>query len=87
MIEFAKLAPETLLPRRECAAALSAVGYPIRAATLSTKATRGGGPPYYKFGRRVLYRWSDALAWAESKLSPCPLSSSDAAPRQSGGAP
>jgi len=87
VIKHAKLSPETLLPRRECATALSAVGYPIRPATLSTKATRGGGPPYYKFGKRVLYRWSDALAWAESRLSPRRTSTSDEAPRQGGGAP
>jgi len=32
-------------------------------------ATRGGGPPYRTFGRTVLYKWSEALGWAESRLS------------------
>ena len=37
--------------------------------TLSTKASRGGGPPYQLFGPRVLYRWGDALKWAQARLS------------------
>jgi hypothetical protein len=44
-------------------------------------ATRGGGPPYHKFGRTVLYRWSDVLAWAEARLSPPFTSTSQAAVR------
>lgn len=27
---------------------------------------RRRGPPYYKVGKRVLYRWSEVLAWLES---------------------
>lgn len=46
--------------------------------TLSTKASRGGGPPYYKFGSRALYRWADALAWAEARLGPPRCSTSEA---------
>jgi hypothetical protein len=64
------LCPSTLMRRPDCAKALTEVGYPIRAKTLATMATRGGGPPYQKFGRMVLYRWSEALAWAEGRLSP-----------------
>src|SRR3954471_19185238 len=37
--------------------------------TLATKAVRGDGPTYRVFGRTVLYRWADALAWAEGRLS------------------
>ena len=32
-------------------------------------ATRGGGPIYQLFGRKPLYRWGDALEWAQSRLS------------------
>jgi hypothetical protein len=60
---------DALLGRRATAEALTAAGYPVSGDTLSTKATRGGGPPYYKFGRTVLYRWGDTLAWAKSRLS------------------
>lgn len=59
----------TLLRRAATAAALTAMGYPTSEKTLATKATRGGGPPYRLFGRIPLYRWGDALAWAEGRTS------------------
>jgi hypothetical protein len=61
--------PDALLTRDQTAAALTAHGFPVKAKTLSTKATRGGGPPYVLFGPRVLYRWGDALKWAQARLS------------------
>jgi len=72
--------PDTLLTRTATAAALTAAGFPVRPATLATKATRGGGPPYRVFGARPLYRWGDALAWAQSRLSEprCCTSEADA---------
>jgi hypothetical protein len=62
--------PDTLLRRRPCAAALTEAGYPTSPATLATKATRGGGPPFRCYGRLPLYRWADALEWAKSRLGP-----------------
>jgi hypothetical protein len=62
--------PDTLLTRKQAAEALTARGYPTSERTLSTKATRGGGPLFRHFGPRVLYRWADLLKWAESRLSP-----------------
>jgi len=59
----------TLLTRDMAAAALTKAGYPVKPKTLATKATRGGGPPYRLFGVRPLYRWGDALAWAQGRLS------------------
>ena len=61
---------DALLTRKATAEALNKAGFPISDKTLATQATRGGGPPYQKFGPRVLYRWGDALAWAQAKLSP-----------------
>jgi hypothetical protein len=61
--------PDARLTRIQVADALTAAGYPIRPGTLSTKAVRGGGPPYQSWGPRVLYRWADALAWAEERIS------------------
>lgn len=61
--------PEILLRRRDASAALMAAGYPTAESTLATMATRGGGPEYRTFGRTVLYRWGDLLAWAESRMS------------------
>jgi hypothetical protein len=73
------LPPSALLRRRRCAEELTAHGFPVAEKTLATKATRGGGPPYRKFGRVVLYRWGDALAWAEAQLSGPVRSSSELA--------
>jgi len=70
--------PDVLLTRAAAAEALSAAGYPIRKATLATKATRGGGPPFRRFGSKPLYRWGDALDWALSRLGPPMRSTSEA---------
>jgi len=69
--------PETLLPRNALAEALTAAGFPISSATLATKACRGGGPSFRKFGRVPLYKWSDALEWARSRLGPLVTSTSE----------
>ena len=69
---------DTMLRRHELAAELTAHGFKIAAGTLATKATRGGGPPFRSFGRTPLYRWADALAWAESRLSAPRCSTSEA---------
>jgi hypothetical protein len=61
--------PNALLSRDQTAKALTAVGFQTKPKTLATKASRGGGPPYRLFGARALYRWGEALAWAESRLS------------------
>jgi hypothetical protein len=71
--------PDAILPRRQTAAALTEAGYPISPSTLSTMATRGGGPPFFKFGPKAIYRWGTALHWAESRLIPrCNTSEPDA---------
>ncbi|MGO9024678.1 MAG: DNA-binding protein [Beijerinckiaceae bacterium] len=61
--------PNALLTRDQAAAALAAAGFPIRAKTLATKASRGGGPPFRRFGAKPLYRWCETLCWAEARLS------------------
>ena len=65
-----RLHPNRLLDRKQVSEALTLAGYRISMSTLATMVTRGGGPPYRLFGRLPLYRWSDALAWAESRMSP-----------------
>ena len=69
---------DALLTRDRTAEALTQAGYPVRAKTLATKASRGGGPPFRHFGPRVLYRWADALMWAQSRLSRVHTSTSTA---------
>lgn len=61
--------PDALLTRPQTGAALREAGFPIADKTLATKASRGGGPPFRRFGSRPLYRWADALAWAEARLT------------------
>jgi hypothetical protein len=70
---------DALLTRAAAADTLTRAGFPIAAKTLATKASRGGGPPYRRFGVRPLYRWGDLLAWAQSRLSPpvCNTSQTD----------
>jgi hypothetical protein len=66
--------PDALLTRTQTGEALRAVGFPVADKSLATRASRGGGPPYRHFGARVLYRWGDALGWAQAQLSE-PISS------------
>jgi hypothetical protein len=68
---------EALLRRRELAIALTAAGFPTAEATLATKATRGGGPPFRLYGRIPIYRWGDGLDWARSRLSELVWSTSE----------
>jgi hypothetical protein len=70
--------PNALLTRDATAAALTERGYPTSPKTLATKASRGGGPRFCRFGPRVLYRWGDALDWAEKRLRPVVGSTSEA---------
>ncbi len=70
--------PDAHLTRRDAAAALSAAGYPTATATLATRASRGGGPVYRRYGSRVVYRWGDLLDWAERRLSAPMRSTSEA---------
>jgi hypothetical protein len=60
---------DALLRRAATAEALTEAGYPTSPATLATMAVRGGGPVHRCYGRIPLYRWGDALAWAESRMS------------------
>ena len=77
MLRPAEIDPERKLSRRETAEALTAAGFPTAEATLASKATRGDGPSFLKFGRRVIYRWADALSWAEGRLTNPMMHSAD----------
>jgi len=57
------------LDRKAAAAFLAGAGFPCSPATLATLATRGGGPPFVKFGQRPLYQEEDLLVWAQGKLT------------------
>ena len=70
--------PDAMLRRRQAAKALTAAGYTTAEATLATRASRGGGPPFRRFGRVPLYHWGETLDWAKSRLSPPMRSTSEA---------
>lgn len=71
-------APEARLTRQQLAHALTEAGYPISHTTLASKATRGGGPPFQHWGPKPIYRWADALKWAEGRISPPVCTTSEA---------
>ena len=66
---MANFSPDAMFTRDKGAVALSDLGYPVTKATLATLASRGGGPLYRRFGKRVLYRWSDLVDWAEARCT------------------
>jgi len=71
--------PDQMLRRNEVATHLTAIGFPISKATLESMATRGGGPPHYKWGKYPVYRWREVLAWVEERLGNSRHSTSEAA--------
>lgn len=71
---------DKLFRRKELSIALGDAGFPIAEATLATRAVRGGGPPFHRFGRTPLYRWKDALDWARASLGPAQWTTSEGDP-------
>jgi hypothetical protein len=72
-----KLDSETRLRRKPLSTALTEEGYPVSAAALETFASRGGGPPYEKFGKYTLYPWGRALEWARRRRSPLAVTATE----------
>lgn len=58
--------PNALLRRDQLADALTWAGSPTHASTLTMMAARGGGRPFNRFGRAVVYKWSEGLSWARA---------------------
>lgn len=59
---------DALLTTGQLAKALTDAGLPTSEATLNTKACRGNGPNYRRYGRFRLYTWGDAIAWAIAQM-------------------
>jgi hypothetical protein len=53
---FDSIPDDALLTRKQLARALTDCGAPTSDKTLSTKACRGNGPPYQKYGKLAIYR-------------------------------
>jgi hypothetical protein len=62
-----KYLPEDRLTRADAAIALRALGYPVSYESLSRAATRRDGPPYFKWGKSVYYKYSELVAWAVAR--------------------
>jgi hypothetical protein len=56
--------------RKQASEYLTGRGVSVATASLAKYAVVGGGPPFRKFGRRVLYSVDALDAWLDSKLSP-----------------
>src|SRR5438046_1514726 len=74
--------PETRLSRNATAAALTTAGFRTSPETLATLASRGGGPPFQKYGRWPIYTWGSSLAWARERCSPVVTSTAALPPRE-----
>jgi hypothetical protein len=74
--------PEDRLTREAAAKALTEAGYPTSPSTLATKVSRGGGPEYRLYSGRAIYRWSNLLSWAESRVTEPRCNSSEADARR-----
>jgi hypothetical protein len=72
---------DSVLQTAALAKALTESGFPTSAATLATKRSRGGGPPFRRWGRVPVYTWGDALKWARDRLGEprCSTSEEDVA--------
>jgi hypothetical protein len=62
--------PNRRYTRKQLAQVLTDLGFPTTRATLQTLVSRGGGPPFERYGRWSLYLGKTALAWAESRCRP-----------------
>lgn len=74
---------ERLITRAGVAVALTNAGFPISASTLAALASRGNGPPFRRFGIRVLYPWRSTLEWARGRLEP-PTANTSASRKRGG---
>lgn len=57
---------------------LTEQGYRTAASHLDTLVSRGGGPPFFKYGKYRMYEEQDLLDWAMSRCSGKRTSSSQA---------
>jgi hypothetical protein len=68
---------DKFLSRQEAAELLQEHGFPTTPTSLAVKASRGGGPPYHRFGRQAIYAPSEVLAWAHAKVATAAATASE----------
>jgi hypothetical protein len=69
--------PKRRYTRKQIARVLTELGYPVTEGALQTMASRGGGPPYSRWGKWTLYTGGPSLDWAESRCRPVGRSTSE----------
>ena len=69
--------PKKYLSRREAAQYVEEKGLPLSKNTLQKYATVGGGPKFFKFGRRAVYCREDLNTWISDKLGQSVSSTSE----------
>jgi hypothetical protein len=69
--------PGTLMEPAALSENLGLSGLKVATTTLESLRSRGGGPPFRKFGRRRLYAWGDGALWALGQLTGPLTSTSD----------
>jgi hypothetical protein len=77
--ECSEVGPGKYLDRAEAAEYLTSRGLRISKTTLQKFATIGGGPAYQRFGHRCVYTTENLNTWANNKLTPVRVSSSQVA--------
>jgi hypothetical protein len=60
--------PDDKLGRVDAAEVLTALGYPMSYDTLAALKLRRKGPPCYKFGGKVFYKYGELITWAENRV-------------------
>jgi hypothetical protein len=60
--------PTSFLTREEAASLLTEHGLRTRPYTLQCLASKGYGPPYFRWGNRAIYRRGDLLQWLREGL-------------------
>jgi hypothetical protein len=74
---MSNIADDTKLKPEELVAEAKKRGIPLTKSSLATWRSRGGGPPFEKFGPYVIYAWGTSWAWVQSRLSPVVHSTSE----------
>ena len=69
--------PKKYLSRGEAAQYVKEKGLPLSKNTLQKYATVGGGPKFFKFGRRAVYCREDLNKWISDKLGKSVASTSE----------
>jgi hypothetical protein len=76
--------PRTFMTRAQVAEALTSCGFRVHPSTLASKASsRGGSPPFRKFGKTPMYLWGDVVEWVTQRMGEAACRHGDGRPERS----